>query len=586
MFKVAFRTVPVVVLLAAMVVALVPAGFVSADDASVTVTAQYLQDDLVVLDLAATSEISSLDPAVLSDSVSIGPVENLFHGLTDVDPISAQVTPELATSWETSEDGTVWTFNLRDDVMWMRYDPASDTAEAVRPVVAQDFVYGMKRACDPRLGGYYGTIAAQVIAGCQDVNGAPDSDVTDELVFGDTTKVSAPDDTTVVVELQFAAGYFFSMTPMWMLRPTPQETIDEFGDEWTAPGNIVTNGPFFVKENTRGVRRVFVRNTEHNADLEYGGNIDVINFTVIEDGGTIFALYQDAQLDATGVPAAELQNILNDPAYAEQLYQVFDLAVFYFGFAHDKEPFDNVNARRAFSAIIDRNVFVEQVQQGRGVPMLHFTPPGMAHAPPINEVGIGFDPAYAQEQIAEAGYPNCEGFPNINVVTYSSAGSWAEFWASAAEEHLGCSPDLITVESLEFSVLLQVTAPDAPTQDRANAWTAGWGPDYGDANNWVGDVLACDSYNSFLRPCTEIDDLIEAAGRSSDPAERDALYLEIEDAFFGAEGEFPIAPIYMRAGYSLRQTWYTGPFDTDGLYGGAHWTTLNVDMDAKNAARG
>jgi oligopeptide transport system substrate-binding protein len=349
MFKVAFRTVPVVALVAVMVLSLVPAGFVSADDASVTVTAQYLQDDLVVLDLAATSEISSLDPAVLSDSVSIGPVENLFHGLTDVDPISAQVTPELATSWETSEDGTVWTFNLRDDVMWMRYDPASDTAEAVRPVVAQDFVYGMKRACDPRLGGYYGTIAAQVIAGCQDVNGAPDSDVTDELVFGDTTKVSAPDDTTVVVELQFAAGYFFSMTPMWMLRPVPQETIDEFGDEWTAPGNIVTNGPFFVKENTRGVRRVFVRNYEHNAELEYGGNVDVINFTVIEDGGTIFALYQDAQLDSTGVPAAELQNILNDPAYAEQLYQVFDLAVFYFGFAHDKEPFDNVNARRAFS---------------------------------------------------------------------------------------------------------------------------------------------------------------------------------------------------------------------------------------------
>jgi oligopeptide transport system substrate-binding protein len=302
MFKVAFRTVPVVALVAVMVLALVPAGFVSADDASVTLTAQYLQDDLVVLDLSAANEISTLDPALASDTVSITPIENLFHGLTDVDPISAQVTPELATSWETNEDGTVWTFNLRDDVMWMRYDPASDTAEAIRPVVAQDFVYGIKRACDPRGAAYYGTIAAQVIAGCEEVNGAPESDVTDELVYGDTTKVSAPDDTTLVIELQFAAGYFFSMTPMWMLRATPQEAIDEFGDEWTAPGNIVTNGPYFVKENTRGVRRVFVRNYDHNADLDYGGNIDVINYTVIEDGGTVFALYQDSQIDAASVP--------------------------------------------------------------------------------------------------------------------------------------------------------------------------------------------------------------------------------------------------------------------------------------------
>jgi oligopeptide transport system substrate-binding protein len=571
---------------AALVLSLVPSGFALAGDASITVVARYQDDVVVVRDSAATSELATLDPQLGSDVVSITAIENLFHGLTNYDPLTSQVTPELATEWTTSEDGLTWTFTLRNDVMWYRYDPATQTAAELRPVVAADVVYGIKRGCDPRLGGSYSYVAASIIAGCEVVNGTAPEEATDELVFGDTIKVSAPDDTTVTIEIQFPAGYFFSMTPMWIFRPVHQETIEEFGDEWTNPGNIATNGPYFLQELSRGVRRVFVANENHPADLGFGGNIDQINFTVIEDPGTIFALYQDNQLDAAGVPAAELQAVLEDPAYADQLSFTTDLAVFYFGFGHDKPPFDNVHARRAFSAIIDREAFVQQVRQGRGQPMIHFTPPGMAHASPINEVGVGFDPDYAKAELEAAGFPNCEGFPNVNMVAYTGVGSWIEFWAAAAEEYLGCSPDIFTVEQLEFSVLLEVTSHNTPTQDRPNVWTLGWGPDYGDANNWVHDVLSCESSNDFMRPCTATDDLINAAARETDPAVRDQQYREIEEAFFGAEGEFPIAPIFMRLDYALNKPWYTGPFDTDGLFGGAHWDAYNIDMAAKLEARG
>ena len=89
-----------------------------------------------------------------------------------------------------------------------------------------------------------------------------------------------------------------------------------------------------------------------------------------------------------------------------------------------------------------------------------------------------------------------------------------------------------------------------------------------------------------MRPCTATDDLINAAARETDPAARDQMYREIEEAFFGAEGEFPIAPIFMRLDYALNKPWYTGPFDTDGLFGGAHWDAYNIDMAAKLEARG
>lgn len=581
------RIAPAMLVLVALVVSLLPAGVTFADDTEFTFTANYRQDVPVQLDTASTSEIATLDPALAEDNISISPIENLFLGLTDVDPITNAVNPELATSWEVNEEGTVWTFTLRNDVMWMRYDPASGEAEALRPVVAEDFVFGIKRACDSRLASVYGSIAASVIAGCDVVINTPAEEITDELVYGDTTQVSAPDDQTVVIELQFPAGYFFSMTTMWMLRPVYREAIEEFGDEWTAPGNIVTNGPFFLEENVRGVRRVFVRNNDLPADLYSGdGNIERIVTTLIEDAGTVFALYQDNQLDSSGVPPAEIQNILSDPNYSNELKSIFDFVVYYFGFAYDKPPFDNVHARRAFSAIIDREAFVQQIVQGRGVPMIHFTPPGMSHAAPINEIGVGYNPEYAREQLALAGYPNCEGFPNIDMIAYSGAGTWAEFWAASAERDLGCDPSLINVEQLEFTVLLQVTEPTTPTQDRPNTWTLGWGPDYPDANNWVHDVLSCNVFQRFLRPCNEVDDLMDEAARESDPDVRTELYAEIEEAFFGPEGEFPIAPLYLRSVYTLVKPWYTGPFETDGNIGGAHYGAYSIDMAAKLAARG
>ncbi len=581
------RSIAMFIAMLTLVASMLPLNMAFAADSEFTLVAQYRQDQKVVLHTSSSSEISSLDPAIADDAVSITPIENLFLGLTDVDPITAQINAELAISWETNEDASVWTFTLRDDVNWMRYDPGTGSAEVIRPVVAEDFVYGIRRACDPRLGAYYGTIAAKVVAGCDVVNQTPPEETTDELVYGDTTKVFAPDDTTLVIELQFPAGYFFSMTQMWVLRAVPREAIEEHGDGWTAAGNIITNGPYFLKENTRGVRRIFVRNEALAPELTGGdGNIEEIIYTVIEDLGTAFALYQDDQLDTTVVPSAELQNVLESEEYADQLLQIFDLGVGYFGYGYDKPPFDNVHVRRAFSAILNRNAFVEQVRQGRGVPMIHFTPPGMAHAPPINDVGVGYDPDWAREELALGGYPDCEGFPQIDVVTFSTAGNWAEFWAAAAEEELGCDPNLFNVESLEFSVLLQVRDRDTSTEERANAWTAIWGPDYSDANNWVNDVLHCTADNEFIRECTEIDDLMDEAARETDPARRDELYAEIEEGFFGYEGEYPIAPIYLRSGYILVKSWYSGPFETDGLFGGAHWGSRSIDMAAKLAARG
>ncbi|MBN1967311.1 MAG: hypothetical protein JW910_21845, partial [Anaerolineae bacterium] len=276
---------------------------------------------------------------------------------------------------------------------------------------------------------------------------------------------------------------------------------------------------------------------------------------------------------------------------SQEVVQVVELVVYYFGFGHDQPPFDDVQVRRAFTASVNRELFVSEVRAGRGVPMMHFVPPGMFGAVPINEVGIdgagiGYDPEFARQELAAAGYEDCAGFPEIDVVTYQGASDWAEFVAAEVENVLGCDPTAFNIEQQEFSVLLQTTQATTPTEERPNMWTLGWGPDYPDAHNWVFDAgLHCESSNDFMRPCDIVDDLIYEAQSESDPARRAELYREIEEDFFGYDGLHPIMPLYMRAGFIQLKPWIDKPVETDGLFGGEHWDWITVDQEMQLAAR-
>jgi oligopeptide transport system substrate-binding protein len=333
----------------------------------------------------------------------------------------------------------------------------------------------------------------------------------------------------------------------------------------------------------RGVRRVFVRNPNHNSDLEYGGNIDVINITVYEDIGTGFALYKANDMDTALVPPAELQSLVEDSTFVDQLHQVPAISVFYFGYGYDKPPFDNVHVRRAFSAIVNRDAFVQEMWQGQGLPMIHFTPTGMAHAPPMNEVGVGYDPEFAAAELSEAGFPDCEGFPRITITAFAGSGDWVEFWTAAAEAHLGCSLDTFTIETVDYAVLINMIAANTPTENRPHVWVMGWFADYPDANNWVNDALSCNSFNPFLRECTAVDDLITQAAQELDPQKRDLLYREISELFFGLNGEFPLVPLVLETSLIIVKPWLDAPLTTDIQL---HWDACTIDMDAKLAARG
>ena len=567
-----------------LAVALLPLDFSRADNSGGLLGGLLRQTEPITSYSLDSGTIATLDPQLGTDSVSIDYIENLFLGLTNANPlVPGQVDPELATSWTTSDDGLVWTFTVRDDVPWVQWDPVKHRASILRMVTAGDIEYGIKRACDPRVGSEYGYVVAGTVAGCADALAIDQAQFTD--ADRDLVQVTAPDDTTLQVTLSFPASYFLNQTTMWVFRPVPQEIVEQYGDEWTRLGALTTNGPFVFDELSR-TRRVLLRNPHIPADLVGPGNVERLIISTAEDSGSAFDLYERNRIDQTGVPTTQVQAILADPAYAAELHQVFRPSVFYLGFAFDKSPTDNVHVRRAFSAVVDRAAFIRDVQDNLGVPMIHFTPPGMFGAPPHDQIGVGYDPDYARAQMAEAGYPNCEGFPAMEIAAFPGGVDWVVFLTNALQRELGCDPALFTIEQQGFESLINSVSYRQDAADRPHMWTLGWNPDYNDANNWVNDVLGCASlHNDTKRPCSEVDDLIRAAMIESDPDTRIAQYAQIEEMFFGAEGLVPIVPLSMPVSYVLHKPWFSAPVETDGIYGGEHFDYYTIDQAAQLAAR-
>lgn len=546
---------------------------------AVTLTsAVYAQDEAaepVTLRLTSTSFPTTLDPLFVQAVADAQYVSNLFTGLTRIDPVSGQPEPALASQWSISLDGLTWTFTLRGDVPWVRFDPVTGQFESIRPVVADDLLFAYQRMCSSADNGYYAVdVFGPRIAGCAEAQAAGD---------GSLVQVAAPDATTFSVTLTAPVPYFDALAALWTVYPLPREVLEGFPAIWTQPGTIQTNGAFGLVNFSENDRITLAANPFLPADLREGGNVTRVEGTRVDSVRTAFRFYRDGLADRAPVPASQMETLVADEAFAGQISQIPDLSVFYMGFSTDLAPFDDVALRRAFSAALDRDRFINEVRQGRGTPVDHFAPEGIAFAPPrALETTVGFNPDYARQQLAASGYPDCQGLPPVQIVTYSGADGWASFLVQSAVEVLGCDETLFSIERLEFDALRAAIDPAAPAETRPNMFTFGWGPDYNDASSFA-DVLACGTENRFRRACSPVDGLIREASTSTDPAQREALYAQIETAFFGADGEFPMIPLFQLTATIAVKPWLSGPFETDMLFGGKHFDAYTIDVAQRGA---
>jgi oligopeptide transport system substrate-binding protein len=551
----------------------------------------------VTLNYNFGTEPPSLDPSLATDTTSIAVVGNTFVGLTLIDAVTNEPLPYLATDWEVGTDAEgfqTWTFHLRQDVAWVNYNPVTnETTQVVdadgnpRFVNANDVVYGVKRTVDPATASDYSYVL-YIIKNAQAVNNGEEGYTLDDV------GIVALDDFTVQFTLQNAAGYFPAIASMWVAMPQPQWTIEEWGDKWTEAGLIVTNGPYTLETWIHGGEIVLIKNPLffNAANVQ----IERIEGLMIQEESTAFALYENNELDTTGVPLPEIDRVKADPVLSAEYYQAPTACTYYYGFTNNKPPFDDVRVRRAFSQAIDRQSLIDNVTKGGQIPATTFAPPGIFGAPEPGTVGLGFDAAAAQaylnEYLTEKGM-TIDDFNAMGITLMHNTSEGHARIAAAIQQMwkdvLGVD---VIVENQEWGVYLDTVDNATPLADMPHIWRLGWCADYPDENNWVHEVFNATAGDNNLRRncsdevCTEVtnstfDELTYQAQAEQDPAVRAQLYAEAERILAAEETAY--APIYHYTTVAVTKPWLVRHYPSVAPLDFFGWT---IDWEAKLAATG
>lgn len=498
------------------------------------------------LNLNLSQEPPTLDPALATDTTSNSVIEQLFIGLVDLADETAEVQPELATSWTASPDDTIYTFTLRSDVTW------SDG----NPVTAQDAHYGILRSLDPATGSGYGAfLLGPLIKNAAAYN---QGTITDTNQVG----VTAVNTTTLRVELEYAAAYALSILSLPCARPMPQWAIEAHGvPTWTEPANIVTNGPYRLTEWIHDDHILLDKDPAYYDAASV--QIERVKMWMV-DAATAWQMYVDGQLDTAGV----LSGTSLDPILRQEVHIQPSPCTYYYGFSISQVPFDDPLVRKAFNAATNRRGLINDVLGGPQQPALTYTSPGIfGHVDGYAEgVGIPYDPSQAQQWLANASYPNGQELPPITLWFNSGYGHEpiAEYVRDSWYATLGVSVTLQGLDSGDYIGQL----PNGQFQ----IWRLAWCVDYPDANNFLNDGINRAHFGNWYNATYE--SLLDQAAREQDPDARKVLYKQAEEIL--VETDAVMMPLYYYTSIVATKPYLERTYSAGGLSDIATWRITQV----------
>ncbi|QSX04713.1 peptide ABC transporter substrate-binding protein [Sedimentibacter sp. zth1] len=390
------------------------------------------------------AEPKTFDPA-LNNAVDGGHViANTFEGLL-IDTREGMIAGQ-AKKYEVSDDGTVYTFHLRDDIKW------SDG----QPVKAQDFEYAWKRVCAPETSSEYSFIMAPYLK-----NGM---NYLNKKCSADEVGVKALDEKTLEVTLENACSYFPSLVSFYTYMPVRQDIIEQYGEGWDKnPESYICNGPFVLEEYQIG-SHIKLKKNENYYDAK-NVNLAGIKGDMITESTTALNAYQAGDIQVNDlIPSDEIPRLqAEDPNF----HITAQVATYYAMFNCDKAPMNDIRVRKAFTLAIDRKQICEQVTKGGELPATGIIPSNLYYSDgsscrTLDENGncvteFDIDPnkasiEMAQQLLADAGYPNGEGFPTITYIynTHEDHQKIAETLQEMWKNNLGINVELANEEWAVF----------------------------------------------------------------------------------------------------------------------------------------
>jgi oligopeptide transport system substrate-binding protein len=468
------------------------------------------------LRIANSGEPDTLDPHHVSGVWENRIIGDILMGLT-TEAADGSVVPGAAESWEVSDDGTVYTFTLRDH-SW------SDGT----PVTAGDFVFALQRILDPAEAAEYASLL-YTIRNAKALNeGAMEG--------MDQLGVKALDDQTLEITLENATPYFLEQLTHYTAFPVPKHKVEELGADWIKPGNLVGNGAYTAAEWLPNSHLKLVKNDAfYDAD---NVSIDTVWYYPAEERNAATKRFRAGEIEIQYDFASEQIDWLKENLPEQTRISPW-LGIYYYAFNTRKPPFDDQGVRQALAMAIDRDAITDKILRTGELPGYSFVPPG---------TGSYGEPAYvewkdmpyeervaqAKELMAGAGYGSDN--PLKTTLRYNTSENHKKIAVAVAAmwKQLGVETELFNTEVKVHYNDLQ--------EGNFEVARAGWIADYNDPQNFLylmETSTGAQNYAGYSSP--EFDRLMDESDATADAKQRNALMHEAEAV---AMQDLPNIPIY------------------------------------------
>jgi oligopeptide transport system substrate-binding protein len=461
-------------------------------------------------------EPSTLDPHLAEGIPSSHILRDLFEGLTSESP-EGKVTPGAALRWNISRDARTYTFYLRRDLVWSNGQPLN----------AEDFVYSLQRAVDPATASSAANTLLPILNAREVLAG--------ELPV-EELGIDLLDEFTMQITLTGPTPYFLGLLNNPVAYPVNRANVEEFGDQFSRPGNLVSNGAYVLGEWIPRVRIELEKNPNfREADRVI---VERVIYLPIEDQSTEVKRFRSGELDWTyEVPNNQFKWL--QQYYGDELVVSPWMGSYFFGFNLTQEPFiDNPSLRMALILAIDRRIITEKVTQFGEQPSFALVPPGI-------DGYVPFSPEYAdwtqeernheaQRLFEQAGYSGDRTLRiEIRYNTSENHKKIALAVASMWKQVLGVNATLVNEE---FRVFLQNREQKVITQ----VFRAGWVSDYNDPYSFLEMFRTGHGRNDYGYSDSTFDALLDEVGTERVRARRERLMFEAERVLISDNAIIPI----------------------------------------------
>lgn len=489
-------------------------------------------------------DFRSLFPLNITEVTAHRITNQIYEGLVRFNQADLSILPGLAESWEVNDAGTSYTFKIRKGA-YFHDDPCFEGGKG-REVTAEDFGKCFTMLCTSFPENQLSWLFTGKVTGAEEyyqstVNGAPLAD--------GVSGITVVDANTLKIDLEYPVSDFLKLLTQAGCWVYPHEAYEKYGVEMRI--KCIGSGPFIAKTVKESEAIILERNKNYWRSDEHGNQLPylhAIKVSFLKEKKAELLAFRKGNLDMVfRLPIEMIGDVvgaLEDAKKgANQPFEIETKAAYgveYFGFNHTFELFQDKRIRKAFNYAIDRKKFVTFVLQGDGLEAdKGIVPPGFEGFDYENLNGFDYDPDLARTLLAEAGYPNGEGFPEI-MLQLNSGGEnnirVAEAIQSMLKEVLGLN--------IKLNIMPMAEHYEKVETGNAVFWRTAWLADYPDPENFInllygGNVPDDPHEKAYLNSeryiSTKYDSLVDLARREMDQSKRNVLYrmadqVQLDDA--------------------------------------------------------